>query len=195
MLNVNNNITQVIGLLWGMNWDISCKGLASSWHLVSDQWKPLLLLMANELGLCSIISIQFSSTALTSEHLTWAKHYLMCRRVKIRWKYGFALKMLRIDGVALDLQTPNNNKGTEMPGQRHKSRLHTVRVREGQSLWFLLEVGRRVVKESQVILWASPGNINQNLKRNWECERIFQRNIRSRNVGSCGDYSKWSVAH
>ena len=116
MLNGNNNITQVIGLLWGIHWNISCKGLASSWHLVSDQWKALLLLTASKLELCGIISIQFSSTALASEHLTWAKHYPMCQRVKMRWKYGFDLKMLRIDGLALDLHTPNNNKGTEMSG-------------------------------------------------------------------------------
>lgn len=60
------------------------------------------------------------------------------------------------------------------------------------SLWFLLDVGRRVVEKSQVIIWATPRRVSQNVKRDWQWDRIFYWNVISREVGRCGDCRKWS---
>lgn len=123
--------------------------------------------MTSKLRLCSIVFFQFHSVATALVNI-WYMQGPMCWGVKIWWKYGSDLQLLRTDGVELDMYTPNSSEGTEMP----ESRLKPWGWGE-ESLWFLLEVGRRVVEESQVIIRAGPGRVRQNLKRDWECERIF----------------------
>lgn len=184
MLNVNN-ISQVIGLLRGINWDRSRKGLASTWHLDSDQWK--LAFITNDQQTRTWY-YYFHSSLLNcnciGEHPTRVRHCPVCWGVKIWWKYGSSLQLLRIDGVELDTYTPDSNEGiteAQTTSTNHEDR--------EESLSFLFEVGRRVV---QVITGAGPGSTSKNLRRNWECEGIFWCNIINGEMESCGDCSEWS---
>lgn len=53
--------------------------------------------------------------------------------VKIWWKYGSDLQLLRVDSE-LDMYIANSNEGTKMPEERHKPCLWTMKVGRRESL-------------------------------------------------------------